>query len=118
MVWLAILRLALGPPGEVPFRNATIMYAPTGRNLMTGRFGHILAVNIDAAIAMNVEIHPAVERGLRPQPTRRGPNHAFFPIRGEVRMTRAYHLADFRSRPFCPLVRWMLPVTQDPGQDP
>ena len=30
---------------------------------------------------------PSGETGARPQPNRRGPNHAFLPIRGEVRTT-------------------------------
>jgi hypothetical protein len=88
LVWPASLRHSLGPPGEVPLSMAITTYAVIGRSRIAGRFGHREAVIRLAATATAVKIHPSGERGPSPQPMRCGPNHAFFPIRGEVRMAR------------------------------
>jgi hypothetical protein len=38
-----------------------------------------------STVKPSVTSQPSMETGPRPHPTRRGPNHAFRPIRGEVR---------------------------------
>ena len=98
LVWLVSLRHSLGPPGEVPLSMTRTRYALIGSSRIHGRFGHREAVIRLAAPAAAVKTHPSGERGPSPHPNRRGPNHAFFPIRGEVRMLRSYHRGRTRSR--------------------
>ena len=75
--WSAFL--ALGPPGDVPFRIGTAMKTIGVTKGAILELGNFFLMSGTKAIPSTITIQPSGEDGDRPQPRRLGPNQAFFP---------------------------------------